>query len=437
MSSTNIHVHHVTRIEGHADIDVILSDGRIEKVLWSVTESPRLFEVMLRGRDYGDVAHVASRICGICSIAHSLASIRATEKAFGIEVSRQSEKLRSLLFHAEVLESHILHAYFLAAPDFLGVDSAVSLASSDEDALRRAMRLKRLAYVLAEELAGRKTHPISCVVGGFAKLPDPRRLEAVLTALRDSLADLERTVDLFASLEMPDFARETEYIALTDPHEYAFLSNTVASSDTGSSPIEAFVEEIEEFCVPHSTAKYARHRRPSYMVGALSRFNLSHDRLRTRAKDAAERLGLVAPCHNPHANTSAQVVECMHAAEESISILEELLGAPLSSPRVEVVPRAGRGIGVVEAPRGLLIHDYTYEASGAIASANCIIPTNQNHGNIQADMEALLPSLVDPSEDEIRHRLEVLVRAYDPCVSCSTHALRVRVGRTEARGARP
>ncbi len=425
MSSSEVHVHHVTRIEGHADIDVVVSEGRIEKVLWSVTESPRLFEVMLKERQYGDVAHVASRICGICSIAHSLASIRATEKAFGIQVSPQTEQLRRLLMNAEMLESHVLHAYFLAAPDFLGLDSAFPLAATNKDVLLRAVRLKRLAYVLAEALAGRKTHPVSCVVGGFALLPDAKRLEPILDALRRSLDDLDETVELFASIELPDFERETEYVALTDPAGYAFLSDTVASSDTGESPIEAFVSEVEEYSVPHSTAKYAKHHRDAYAVGALARYNLSHDRLRPRAKTAAERLGLSAPCHAPYANTLAQVVESVHAVEESVSLLEDLLGAPFDDARVEVVPRAGHGVGVVEAPRGLLIHDYTYDENGSVVSANCVIPTAQNHANIQADMEALLPEIVDRSQAEIRRTLEMLVRAYDPCVSCSTHMLNV------------
>lgn len=427
MSRREIHVHHVTRIEGHADINVVIADGKAETLRWEVTEAPRLFEAMLVGRHYDDVSHIASRICGICSIAHSLASIRATEQAFGIVPTEQTRQLRRLLFHAEVLESHLLHCYFLVAPDLLGADSAFALAATHGEAVLRAVRMKRLAYTLADRIAGRKTHPISCVVGGFAKLPDEALLEGARREIEDALPDFEETISLFASLKLPAFERETEYIALTAPSEYAFLSDTVASSDAGQMPAEQFLAGMEEYCVPQSTAKHARHARRSYMVGALARFNLNADRLHPKARDAASALNLAAPCHNPYLISLAQVVEAMHAAEDSLLAIDALLERGIHDESISVTPRAGRGIGAVEAPRGLLLHDYTYDEAGKLTAANCVIPTAQNHGSIQEDMDSLLPSLIARSDDEIRRSLEMLVRAYDPCVSCSTHGLRVDV----------
>jgi coenzyme F420-reducing hydrogenase alpha subunit len=417
----------VTRIEGHADINVEIVDGVAKTLRWEVVEAPRLFETMLVGRNYDDVSHIASRICGICSIAHSLASIRATEAAFGIVPSEQTRQLRRLLFNAEILESHLLHAYFLVAPDFFGADSAFALASSHPEPVLRAARMKHLAYTLADRIAGRKTHPISCIVGGFAKLPDASLLEEAHREVSEALPDFDETVSLFASLSFPAFERETEFIALTAPDEYAFLADTVASSDTDPMPAVTFLERMEEFCVPHSTAKHARHLRPSYMVGALSRFNLNADRLHPKAREAATALGLNAPCHNPYLITAAQVVESVHAAEDALLAIEALLEAGIRPEIVEVTPRAGRGVGAVEAPRGLLLHDYTYDDEGRIVAADCIIPTAQNHASIQQDMDALLPQIIERSDDEIRKSLEMLVRAYDPCVSCSTHGLRVNV----------
>ena len=425
MKQVNINVHQVTRVEGHGNIVLSARDGKIEELRWEVTESPRLFEAMLRGRYYDDVSHIASRICGICSIAHSTASIQATEAAFGIQPSEQTLLLRKLLYSAELLESHILHALFLVAPDFLGVGSVFPLVATHKDVVLMALRLKKLAYNLAELLAQRKTHPLSCLVGGFAKLPDLSELEAIRGRLEDALVDLDATVELFKTLSIPDFVRETEYIALKDPKEYAFISGEIASTDAGVTPVADYLEVTNEFCIPHSTAKYTRNKRDSYMVGALARFNINHDQLLPRARRAATELGLSAPCHNPFMITVAQVVETVHAIEDSINLIDQILARGLEEEKNLMKVRAGRGIGAVEAPRGILFHDYTYDENGVLTEANCVIPTNQNHNNIQKDMEALVPLILGESEDKIRLTLEMLVRAYDPCISCSAHALKV------------
>ena len=425
MKQVNVNVHQVSRVEGHGNIVLNAKDGKIEELRWEVTESPRLFEAMFRGRYYEDVPHIASRICGICCIAHTSASIQATEAAFGIQPSEQTLLLRRLLYNAEILESHILHILFLAAPDFLGVGSVFPLVETHKDVVVMALRLKKLAYNLAELIAGRKTHPISCIVGGFAKLPDLGELKAIRGRLENALVDLDTTVELFRTLSIPDFNRETEYIALKDPKEYAFISGEIASTDAGIAPLSNYLEVTNEFCVPHSTAKYTKNKRDSYMVGALARFNINHEQLLPRAKRAAKELGLSAPCHNPFMITAAQIVESVHVVQDSLNIIDQILARGLAEEDNTVKVRAGRGIGAVEAPRGILFHDYTYDDNGVLTKANCIIPTNQNHNNIQKDMEGLVPLILSQPEDEIRHTLEMLVRAYDPCISCSAHLLKV------------
>ncbi len=425
MKQINIDVHQVTRLEGHGNIVLNAKDGKVEKIMWEVTESPRLFEAMLLGRYYEDVPYIASRICGICSIAHTTASIQAVESAFGIQPSEQTRLLRKLLYNAELLESHVLHAYFLVAPDFLGVDSVLPLVETHKDVVLRALRLKKLAYNLAELLAGRKTHPLSCLVGGFAKLPNLGELKAIRKRLKEAIADLDATVELMKTLSIPDFTRQTEYIALKDSREYAFISGDIASTDAGVTPLDKYLKVTNEFCVPHSTAKYTKNKRDAYMVGSLARFNLNYGQLLPRARKAAKELGLSAPCYNPFMITVAQVVEAVHALEDSISIIDQILDRGLVEENNHVKVRAGRGIGAVEAPRGILFHDYTFDKNGMLTKANCIIPTNQNHNNIQKDLEALAPLILSQPEDNIRLTLEMLVRAYDPCVSCSTHLLKV------------
>ena len=421
MSQVTIHVNQVTRLEGHGNILLEASDGRIDKLMWEITESPRLFEAFFRGMRYDDVAHVASRICGICSISHSTASIQATEAAFGVMVSEQTWLLRKLLYDAEMLESHVLHVLFLVSPDFLGVDSVFPLVATHPEVVLMAVRLKKLAYNLAEIIAGRKTHPITPVIGGFSKLPSVEELKAVRERLVAAWKDVDLMVAVAKTLKIPDFDRPTEYVALKDTKEYAFITGKIATSEGDLVELKAYEKITNEFCVPQSTAKWTKHKKDSYMVGALARFNLNSAQLLPKARKIAKELGLIAPCKNPFMISVAQVVETVHTVEDAICILDKLIARGIKEEKLEVKPRAGRGIGIVEAPRGMLMHDYTYNENGDILKANCIIPTNQNHNNIQRDFEAIVPRILAWEEPKIRHTLEMLVRAYDPCISCSVH----------------
>lgn len=426
MTQLNINVHHITRVEGHGNITVNAKEGKIEEITWAIPESPRFFEAMFRGLNYEDVTWIAPRICGICSIAHSTASIQATEAAFAIQPSEQTMLLRKLMYHAETLQSHVLHFYFLAAPDFLGVGSVFPLVNTHKEVVLRALRLKKLANDLADLIGGRKTHPLSCVVGGFVKFPESSQLRAMQQRLTQAMDDLKDTVELFKGLNIPDFIRETEYIALKAPKEYAFISGDISSTDTGTAPINDYLEMTNEFCVPQSTAKFSKHNRDSYMVGALARFNNNYSQLLPEAQKAVEELGLKAICHNPYMISIAQIVESIHVVEDSLRLIDQIIAQGLKEEKPEVKVKAGRGIGAVEAPRGILFHDYTYDDKGVLTKANCVIPTNQNHNNIQKDMETLVPKIIDKSQEEITHLLEMLVRAYDPCISCSTHFLEVK-----------
>ncbi|MGA9048506.1 MAG: Ni/Fe hydrogenase subunit alpha [Dehalococcoidia bacterium] len=426
-ANVNFKVHHVARIEGHGNIIVSAKDGKIEECKWEVPESPRFFESMLRGLSYSDVNFIAPRICGICAVAHATASIEAAEAAFGVRLTEQAKLLRDLLFDAETLTSHILHTYFLVAPDFFGVGSVIPLAATHTDVVLRALRLKKFGNNWADVLCGRKTHPLSQVAGGFVKLPTEEQLKGIKDELEGwVMKDLVITVDLFKTLKFPNFVRETEYIALTKPNEYAFVGGQIGSTDTKPTPVNDYLKVTNEFCVPQSTAKWTKHLRDSFQVGALARFNINSDKLHPKAKKVAQDLGLKAPCYNPFLISAAQLVESMHVVENSILILDKLLSKGIKQEKPEVKVKAGRGVGAVEAPRGILFHDYTFDDDGKLIAANIIIPTNENHNSIQHDFEKLLPEIIDQPQEKIKLTMEMLVRAYDPCVSCSTHMLDVK-----------
>ena len=426
MKNINVNVDHVTRVEGHGNIVVNVKEGKIEECKWEVVEAPRFFEAFVRGRTYLEVSHITSRICGICSIGHTLCSLQATEAALGVKISEQTRLLRRILIQGENLQSHLLHSYFLAAPDFVGAPSVFPLVKTHPEVVVRALRMKKLANDLCDVFGGRTVHPITPTVNGFTKLPEINEIKGIRKRLVDASPDLEATLALFQTLQIPPFERETEYISLKSKEEYALYDGVIASTDAGTTPVANYRNWTNEYLVPHSTAKYAKNVRDSYMVGALARFNNNHDQLSPRAKKVAAALGLKAPCYNPFMNTVVQVVEAVHAVDESIRLIDEVLDKGLKEEDRRILLKAGKGVGAVDVPRGILFHDYTYDKNGICREANCIIPTNQNHANIQKDMEALLPQILNQPQDEIRLKLEMLVRAYDPCISCSTHLLKVK-----------
>jgi coenzyme F420-reducing hydrogenase alpha subunit len=426
MSNVKIDVHHVTRVEGHGDIVVDVQNGEIKKCRFEVVEAPRFFEAFVRGRPYSELSHITSRICGICSVGHATTSLQATEKALGVELTEQATLLRKLNFHGEIIDSHVLHTYYLVAPDFLGLDSVIPLVDANPDVLMRALRIKKLSGDLCAMIGGRHIHPCALTVGGITHTPTGQELRDMQARLVDARADMDETVALFSTLPWPEFERETEYVSLRKDDEYAFIGGTVVTSDGFSYPIEDYRKVTNEWCEPFSTAKWARHNREAYMVGALARFNNNYDQLHPRAKEAAAKLGLKPVCHNPFLNSAAQVVEMVHCVEDSIRIIDELLTRgvkPEQPPQVEV--KAGEGTGSCDVPRGILFHNYVYDENGMCTSANCVIPTNQNMANLNADMQEFVPQILDKPQDEIRHLLEMLVRAYDPCISCSAHCLTV------------
>jgi len=430
-SNFDVEVHHVTRVEGHGNIYVNVRNGAIAKCEWAISEAPRFFEAMVVGRQWSELHHITSRICGICSIGHTLASLKATEIAMGVTISEQDLKLRKLALHAENMQSHLLHLGFLVLPDLMGVGSVIPLASSNPEEVKTVLRLHRLANEMSDLLCGRTTHPQRLLPGGFSKIPSMRELTALREKLKASVPDLEAVAGLFKSgaPKFPALIRETEFIALTNPDEYALYDGKIASTDTGTAPVSEYLSFTNEYIVPHSTAKRAKHARESYMVGALARLNVNYDLLSPLAKKIAEMFGLKPVCHNPFMNNIAQLVEVVHGVEDSIKLINELEAAGLQSQpdynNPEVTVKAGRGVGAVEVPRGILFHDYTYNEKGVCTKANCVIPTNQNHGNIELDMKALVPKIVDKTPKEIELSLEMLVRAYDPCISCSAHYVKV------------
>lgn len=424
-NNVKIDVHHITRVEGHGNIKVDIKNGELKECKLEIVEAPRFFEAMLKGRHYSEAALITSRICGICSAGHQLASLAASEDAFGIKLSEQERLLRNLLNCGEYFESHVLHVYFLAVPDFVGAKSVLPLVSTHKDVVVQALKLKKLGHHIGDVIGGRLIHSMATNVKAMSKVPTDAELEDIIAKLKDAKEELKIGLKVLQSLEVPAFERETEYISLYKPGEYAFLEGNIFSSDTGETSYKNYREMTNEYLIDHSTAKRAKHNRDSFFVGALARFNNNYEWLSPDAKQVAADLGLKAPCYNTYLNTACQFVELVHIADDSIKAAEKLLNMKRTLEDRSFSVKAGTGIGAVEVPRGVLYHEYSYNDVGHMKKANCIIPTGQNLNNIENDFKALLPTVMDKSEAEITLLLEMMVRAYDPCISCSTHILDV------------
>lgn len=419
----DLNVSHLTRIEGHGSIRVRVVEGEVREARWDVVESPRFFEAMLKGKGYRTAGILTARICGICSIGHCLASLRATEQAFGVTIPPTAASLRLLAKHGETLQSHWLHLFFLAAPDFLALPSVIPLLESRPELFHLARRLRGVANRLSDLIAGRSTHPVSLQPGGVAVIPSREKLLILGDELHRSLEDISAAVELFASFRIPDFIRETEYVSLKGEATYPWIGGRLLSSDGVEGAEEEYLRMTNEYVVPSNSSKWCRLSRPSFAVGALARFNNNFRLLHPEALQAAERLALSPPCHNPFMNNVAQLVECVQVTHEALRLLDELITDPQGEIMAPVTPRAGVGVGAVEVPRGILYHCYEYDAQGYILRADCVIPTTQNNANIHLDLSPLARryAVEGMSDEHLELLCSMLVRAYDPCLSCSVH----------------
>ncbi|MDH3347596.1 MAG: nickel-dependent hydrogenase large subunit, partial [Desulfobulbaceae bacterium] len=308
----DVNISHLTRVEGHGNITIRIQDGKLMEARWDVVETPRFFEAMLVGKKWDNAPYICGRICGICSIGHTLASIRAVENGFGIIPTEQTNKLRLLLKHMETLQSHILHLYFLVAPDFVNTGSVLPLLETDPDVVQRAARLKLLANDACDIIGGRRLHPTRTVVGGFTMLPEKRQLEGIRQRLVAVGEDLQQTVELFSSFDVPNFIRETEFVSLKGSNRYPFIGGELVSTDGVLQPEDEYQTMTNEYMVDHSTSKWSKLSRNSFAVGALARLNNNFDFLHPNAKTVAAHLGLASVNHNPFMNNVAQLVECVH-----------------------------------------------------------------------------------------------------------------------------
>jgi len=424
-----VKVEYLTRVEGEGGVYVRSEGGELREVKIDIFEPPRFFEAFLRGRSFQEVPDIVARICGICPVAYQMSAVHALESALEVTPPAEIRALRRLLYCGEWIESHALHIYMLNAPDFLGYESAITMAAVHPKEVELALRLKKIGNRILEILGGRATHPVSVCVGGFYRVPRRQELESLSADLRWALEASKQTLALVTTFPFPNFAPDYEFVSVSHPNEYPMNERRIVSSKGTDIDPGDFERVYLEEHVEHSTALHSARadNGSSYFVGPLARMNLNIDKLMPQALAAARACGVSWPCRNPYMGIVARAVELIHACEEALAIIEAYR-EPASS-RVQFKVHAGEGCAATEAPRGLLYHRYRINDRGHVEFARIIPPTAQNYHRMEDDLKALLPGVLDRSEAEIAQVCERLIRTYDPCISCSTHFLKLRLER--------
>ncbi|MGM5482533.1 MAG: Ni/Fe hydrogenase subunit alpha [Nanobdellota archaeon] len=418
----NISIEHIAKVEGHGKLYVDVVKGKVECVQMSIFEGARYFEGLVKDRHISEVPSVVSRICGICSQSHLLCSQLAIENAMNIKVTKQTQTLRELLMLASLMQSHVLHLYFLALPDYLGYDSAMSMAKKYKKEVSRALKLKRLANDIVQTVGGREIHSLTPVIGGFAKLPTQSEINELLKKVKEHKKDFEETAKLFGKLKYPDYKRETQYLAIGNKDKVDYLKGNLFCGKKKLTP-KKYANFISEDVVKYSNTKCVTLKDNEMMVGALARINNNRKLMTRNSKIIMNKSNIKFPSNNPYHNNAAQGFELIDFYDRAVNILKDLSIKDEKPKDLKTVP--GRGVSVVEAPRGTLIHEYEINKYGKIKKANIIAPTTINMKNIEEDIKSILPEMIKKtkSKTKIRDEIEKLIRAYDPCISCSTHFL--------------
>jgi sulfhydrogenase subunit alpha len=423
-----IKVDYLARVEGEGGLTIRFRGDRPTAVELKIFEPPRFFEAFLRGRAYLEAPDITARICGICPVAYQMSACHALEAALGLVPPAGVRSLRRLLYCGEWIESHALHVFLLHAPDFLGFEDAVAMAKHHRDVVAKALSIKKAGNAILRALGGREIHPINVKVGGFYSTPPRAALEALVPQLEAAHRDIAAALPWLASFDFPDFSRDYEFVALRHASEYPICEGRIGSSRGLDVAMSDYGEHFVEQQVSYSTALHSVTRSGSaYVCGPLARFNLNFERLRPGARALAESIGLVPPVTNPFKGLLVRAIEIAYALEEALAIIAAY--SPFDPAFAETSPRAGIGHGCTEAPRGILYHRYQLDEAGSIRDAKIVPPTSQNMKSIELDLFELAPQLATMQHADATWRAEQAVRNYDPCISCSTHFLRLAIER--------
>ncbi|MBE0427728.1 MAG: Ni/Fe hydrogenase subunit alpha [Nitrospirae bacterium] len=410
-----INIDYIARVEGEGSVKFEIKDGGLRNLKLNIWEPPRFFEGFLVGRKYDEVPDIVSRICGICPVSHMTTSINSLENAMGFNPSQEIKKIRKIMALSQIAASHIVHLYVLALPDYREKDMVVGLNRE----ITRLVKLKEAVNNVTGRIGGRPLHPVSMIAGGFTKVPSRDEVGRVVKQLKRVRADALQTVKMIAKLDYPDLKTNVEFLALKSENNYAINEGTIITGSGLKAGLEEYHRYFSEKEVPYANAKRTvlKGKNP-VMVGALARLHIKFDELHPEARKAADMIGFKTGDVNPYHNNIAQAIEIVHCIWECIELLETISH---KDTFMTIDVKEGYGSAITEAPRGLLLHEYELNRMGVVKKANIVTPTAYNFLSIEESLKKLVQENIDKPENKLKLLCEMLVRAYDPCFSCSVH----------------
>ena len=422
MKKADISIQNISKVEGHAGLDVKVRDNKVQAVHIRFTDNKRFFTQAIRGQNIKVIPQMVARICGTCSIAHTMCSIEAVEKALGIEVTNQTSLLKKLITYGLIIRDHALHLYIFSLPDVFGKDSVLDFDWKENKFLHDGFSIKKAGNMLSTAVGGRAVHAPLPQIGGFSKIPDAKALEDCyeqLEAAREKLPDM---LEIFSNSNV-DYTRKTNFVGLKAA-KFDFLEGELCSTTGVCVPEKAFFSHLEKTVLPYSQAVGYRFKGKTYMVGALARINLNKDALHKKTRKDAGKYLKTFPSDNIFHNNLAQGIEIMHSIDHSMEIIENTNFG--NEKPVSFEPEESEGVGVIEAPRGTLFYRLSMNSKGVVKEGTIVVPTQQNQINMELDIKKLVQESINKlSREQIELEIEKLIRAYDPCISCATHFLKV------------
>lgn len=412
----------VSKIEGHAEVEVIVRNSKVVDVQLKVEENKRFYTQAIRGKPYSGAPQLLSRICGTCSVAHLVGSTIAVEKALDVPVSTQTQLLRELTLHAMYIRDHTMHVAFFSLPDYLGIDSVLDAADTHPDLVNKAFAIKSAGNKLGKLIVGRSVHGLFAQIGSYAKVPSKEEARAMVAELRQVRPFAIEIARLFIKPKF-SFERETNYVAIVGP-KFDYMSGEIQSSRGTCVSPEFYYHHIQHVAKPYSQASAYTFEGNDFMLGAVSRLNMFQKGLHPNTRrDLADALALF-PTRDIYNNNLAQAIETVHSIDCAIDILEqnEFKKEPVPVPR----RKSGDGASAIEAPRGILYYMLSVGEDGKVRYADIVTPSAQNQINMENDLRALVPMYLSEPKEKIALEIEKLIRAYDPCFSCASHFLRLK-----------
>ena len=428
MHDGNITIENITKIEGTAGLEVTIQNGKVCDLKFLIKDYRRFYTTAVKGKPFIAAPSFLSRICGTCSVAHLFASIEAIEKSQGIKCTEQTMALRRLAYDGLMIRDHALHLYFFVLPDILEIDSILDISDDKNDLghvlLHDSFDIKKLGTDITDIIIGAAIHAPYPTIGGFLRLPDSSKFPGLITRLKAIRPQILRGIEVFFNWNA-GLVRNSDYLCLRNDKSYDFIEGEIINSNGKRVSEEQFHNFMKSVVIPYSQAEgyVFSDVHEDYLVGALARMNFNKDLLNPRTKKDLEKYLGVFPSNNVYHNNLAQAIELLQCVDEAIDVLKTIKIVPEKPIRKPVQP--GIGVGVIEAPRGILYHMAKIDEKGMVIDYDVIVPTAQNQINIENDLKKYFNENINKDQDVLKLEAEKIIRAYDPCMSCATNFLKI------------